>query len=154
MNATSAEARAQVRPPRTPAPSPGGLASGGLTIAAGARAVKPEGLPIGNRGARHAHLGANQRRSAHSPRDMQRFARDPGRIGRREEHRGRRNVLRLADSPERRLGLDLLAEVALVMAGAPQALRLGHARIDRIDPSIRPIATTCSLPAMNSSATK
>src|SRR5205814_10377514 len=66
-------------------------------------------------------------------RDVQRFAGDPRRVGRRQEHGRGRDVLRLPDPPQRRLRLDLLAEVTLGDPGGVYASGLDHAGVDRID---------------------
>ena len=65
---------------------------------------------------------------AKAARDVERFAGDPGGVGRRQEHGRRRDVLRLADAAERRLRLDLLAEIALGNAGARGRLRFRSCR--------------------------
>src|SRR5947199_5997955 len=61
------------------------------------------------------------------------FARDPGRVGGREENRGASNVLRLSDSAQRRLRFDLFAHVALSVAGRICSFRLHHAGPGGID---------------------
>ena len=70
---------------------------------------------------------------AHSARDVERFARDPSRIVRRQEHDGRGDVVGLTDPAERRLGFDLFAHFALGNARRVRSLGFDHARIDGID---------------------
>jgi hypothetical protein len=57
---------------------------------------------------------------------------DPRGLGRGREGDGRCDVLRPADAPQRRLCLDLHAQVALHEPGGVEALSLYHTRIDRV----------------------
>ena len=70
-------------------------------------------------------------------RDVERLARDPRRIVRGEIDDCGCDVARLADPTERRLRLDLLAEVALGDARRVDALRLHHAGVDRVDADLQ-----------------
>src|SRR5258706_5777228 len=72
--------------------------------------------------------------SAVTSRDRQGLAGEPRGIGRSEEHGCRGDVLRLADSSQRCLRLDLLAHVALRHTCALDTFRLHHSGVDGVDP--------------------
>ena len=59
-----------------------------------------------------ARTGENQKLTI-AARDIKRLAGDPRRFVRRKEHGGRGDVVRLANSAERRRGFDLLARITL-----------------------------------------
>src|SRR5688500_3570307 len=70
--------------------------------------------------------------SPEAPGDVQRLAGDPGRICGGQDHGRGTDVPRLTDPPERRLGFDLLAEIAFRDSGRMEPLGLDHARVDRV----------------------
>src|SRR5262249_17203843 len=70
------------------------------------------------------------RKLSQPTRDVERFAGDPGRLRRREENNGWRDVLRLTDSAKRGLRFGLLAEMALGDARVANALGFDHSGVD------------------------
>src|SRR5215469_9060255 len=66
-------------------------------------------------------------------RDHQRFAADPGRIVRGEEHRGGGYVVRFSDAAERRLRFQGFAKVAFVESRGNNSFGYYHSWIDGVD---------------------
>src|SRR5438309_4599493 len=72
------------------------------------------------------------KRSAQASRDVEYFSGDPSAIRRRQKSRDRRNVLRLAETAERRLRNHLLLKVAARESQRVKAFSLDSTWIDRV----------------------
>src|ERR1044071_1829161 len=85
-------------------------------------------------------------RSVITTRDLQGFPGQPGGIRRSKEDCGCGDVLGLADSAKRSLGLDLLAHVALSNSCSVNSFSLNHSRIDGINSNSTRPQLLCQCP--------